>query len=248
MTADFKVFVINLDRSKKRLINISNQLEKLGIPFERFPAVDGNGIINQEIYFNKKRFKLECLHDVVPGEVGCSLSHINIWRKIVDSKIPFALVLEDDVDLDKELPRFLSSQEFKKADFLKLDYDSNKYTGSQPKIIQSLGKEVVECDLAPYSAAGYIISKKAASIFLNSTKNMYYPIDLLPWYTNRFCIQAYTRTCYVRHPHEESEIGQRDFLTRNMTLDFTYLCHKVFRRIYIRRLLAFFRSMMSSSK
>ena len=248
MIADCKVFVINLDRSKKRLLNISSQLEKLGIPFERFPAVDGNGIINQELYFNKKRFKLECLHDVVPGEVGCSLSHIKIWRRIVDSKIPFALVLEDDVDLDKELPCFLSSQEFKKADFLKLDFDPDKYTGSQPKTIQAIGKEVIECDLAPYSAAGYIISKKAASIFLSSTKNMYYPIDLLPWYTSRFCIQAYTRTCYVRHPHEESEIGQRNFSTRKVILDLNYFRHKIFRRIYIRKLLAFFRSMVTSSK
>lgn len=34
------------------------------------------------------------------GEVGCFLSHYNIWKKIVDENLKDALVLEDDIRFD----------------------------------------------------------------------------------------------------------------------------------------------------
>jgi GR25 family glycosyltransferase involved in LPS biosynthesis len=34
------------------------------------------------------------------GEIGCAMSHIQLWRKVEESGMPFALILEDDVVLD----------------------------------------------------------------------------------------------------------------------------------------------------
>ena len=38
------VYVLNLDRSKDRLITISNQLEAAGVTYQRFPAIDGYNV------------------------------------------------------------------------------------------------------------------------------------------------------------------------------------------------------------
>ncbi|AYV87169.1 MAG: hypothetical protein Sylvanvirus30_11, partial [Sylvanvirus sp.] len=32
-----------------------------------------------------------------PGELGCAQSHINLWRRIIQQNLPYALILEDDV-------------------------------------------------------------------------------------------------------------------------------------------------------
>lgn len=37
------------------------------------------------------------------NEVGCFLSHKKCWQKIVDDKLQYAIVVEDDIFLDKEL-------------------------------------------------------------------------------------------------------------------------------------------------
>ena len=39
--ANYRILVINLDRSPERLAAISAQLEKLDVPFERVVALDG---------------------------------------------------------------------------------------------------------------------------------------------------------------------------------------------------------------
>ena len=34
----------------------------------------------------------------VPGAIGCALSHLKIYKHVVDNNIPYALILEDDVN------------------------------------------------------------------------------------------------------------------------------------------------------
>ena len=40
------------------------------------------------------------------GEIGCALSHIYLWQKLLDSKHPFAIVFEDDAIIKGDLERY----------------------------------------------------------------------------------------------------------------------------------------------
>ena len=91
-----KVFVINLKRRPDRLAEITAVLAPLGISFERIEAVDGKDFKHRHQHqiwlswlFNGFKFMLR-------GATACMMSHRNVWQRIVDEKIPVALVLEDD--------------------------------------------------------------------------------------------------------------------------------------------------------
>ncbi|XP_065068694.1 glycosyltransferase 25 family member-like [Rhopilema esculentum] len=42
---------------------------------------------------------------ITMGEVGCFLSHWNIWKEIVANKLEYVLVLEDDVRFEPDFVR-----------------------------------------------------------------------------------------------------------------------------------------------
>lgn len=67
-----KVVVINLDKRVDRLENITEQLNDLGITFERFSAIDGTG-----------------KNPILAGKD----SHVEVWKQNLGKKV---LILEDD--------------------------------------------------------------------------------------------------------------------------------------------------------
>ena len=42
----FKIFVINLNESTERLERLKSEFERIGLDFERLPAVDGRALSN----------------------------------------------------------------------------------------------------------------------------------------------------------------------------------------------------------
>ena len=117
-----KTFVINLERRKDRLQFVKEQLDQLGIDFDRISAIDGNTLTaQQENIVNQQKFALECKRQVVKGEIGCALSHRAVWQKMVEENIPYALILEDDVKLKPELVSLVNhSCCYEAFDFLNL--------------------------------------------------------------------------------------------------------------------------------
>ena len=76
---NYDVFVINLDRSKERMLNVKKQLNNENIDFYRFPAVDGAKLNKKKII----RTGTLKNHKMDIGALGCSLSHIGIWKNII---------------------------------------------------------------------------------------------------------------------------------------------------------------------
>ena len=91
-----KIFVINLANSTERRASMEQQLSRLNLDYEIIEAVDGSQLSYTDIMRETRplTYALSC------GEVGCALSHINIYRRITSESIPLALVLEDDALID----------------------------------------------------------------------------------------------------------------------------------------------------
>lgn len=105
----FICFVINLEKDIERRKNITAQLEKLNIQYEVFPAVDGRSLSESvlgNVYDPMKAFNAG-EGALTRGELGCALSHVGVYRKVIEENIPFAMVVEDDAQLYQELPRVL---------------------------------------------------------------------------------------------------------------------------------------------
>lgn len=105
-----KVFLINLKTQKNRLDFMTEQLNKYNIEFERIDAVVGKDLTDEEIRLTNSRFLQWCYGGRVlkRGEIGCALSHMKIWQRIVDENILHACILEDDVTVLPEITKTLS--------------------------------------------------------------------------------------------------------------------------------------------
>jgi glycosyl transferase family 25 len=108
MKADrvLKIYYINLGRSPDKRAFMELQLRGTQIPFERVEAIDGSSIdLTRLNSFANASEVRKWGGDRSPGALGCSLSHLEVYRKIQHDGIEVALVLEDDVTL---LPDFAS--------------------------------------------------------------------------------------------------------------------------------------------
>lgn len=96
------VFVVNLERSPARRQSMELQLQGLGIAYEIFPAVDGMRLSeDQRTKYSEVEAMRALGRPLVKTQIGCALSHINIYEKIVSEGIPECVVLEDDIFIGK---------------------------------------------------------------------------------------------------------------------------------------------------
>lgn len=175
-----EIFVINLDSSRDRLQNIKEELKKVQLSFQRISAVKGSALTPSErnthysSILNKKIYR----RPLSNGEIGCYLSHRSCWQQIVDKKLPMALVLEDDAELDKCLPHVLSTIEEISLhwDIIKLcDPPRFKRRTSAIKLDKTIN--LCQYKKIPSRATGYAISYMGASKLL-STRNLFgRPVD-----------------------------------------------------------------------
>ena len=103
---DVPCFVINLKDRKDRWENMQKGLVNFN-NVTRFDAVNVKNvelnelpisIFTRYIIDNNSR---RCHHFQIhtKGAIGCSLSHISLWKKIVDNNIEKAIIFEDDCEL-----------------------------------------------------------------------------------------------------------------------------------------------------
>ena len=105
-----KIFVINLENAKekrKKMISILNSISNKYLTYEFdyefdyefFKAIDGKQLQPHEYNINLDWYNpCDNTHTTL-GEVGCSISHYYLWKKIIDENIENAIILEDDVEI-----------------------------------------------------------------------------------------------------------------------------------------------------
>lgn len=122
----FQTFIINLDKDVKRLQFMEKQLHSCDITFRR-----QSGYLGREYVFDLKEYDPKIAlskggRELILGEAGCALSHAKVIKTIVTEKIPYALVLEDDVEIPKNfkavIERAISCNTSRQWEYLLFDY------------------------------------------------------------------------------------------------------------------------------
>lgn len=175
-------FVINLKRSPDRRAAMVEKLSSLGIDHSFIDAVDGKMMTDaQRAAYAPTRRRLFIGHDLTDGEIGCLLSHRDVYRHMIAQNIPFALVLEDDTILSPDLPAVLKAAEplmaGGKADMIRLLCRNKVYKRS--RILAPLvGSYKLARPLGlPGGAYGYILSLKAARRINAKMEKNWVPVD-----------------------------------------------------------------------
>lgn len=98
-----KSYVINLEKDAERREYMRRLL--VSTPFadaEFVTGVYGKSLSRSQLseLFEQHRFGRVFSDPAFVGEIGCAVSHYNVWRRMVASDDRFAFVLEDDVCFD----------------------------------------------------------------------------------------------------------------------------------------------------
>ena len=181
------IFVINLARSTDRRARMQSRLASMGLPARFVDAVDGNRLTaEQSRHYDARRARRVYGSEMTPGEIGCCLSHLLVLKHIVDSRLPHALVLEDDLVFEAAFPRVI-------ADLVALPEGSwqvvrlNVLKGPilAPRTSRDIGIEVARLqdgtlfrvNRNPLGAGAYLVTMAGASAILRHADPVFMPFD-----------------------------------------------------------------------
>lgn len=170
-----RVFVISLDDAHERRKRMQEVMQKAQVSFEFFDAVRGKNVTQAQ----KQRFALQQDLLLNAAEIGCLLSHVNIWQKMVDENIEAALLAEDDIHVGHSFKSVLTQINIPKETLALFRLETHMAVMNASRVpLQTIGKigihQIFNCHAG---TAGYIINRATALYLLGQVKNMRLAID-----------------------------------------------------------------------
>ena len=132
-----EIFMVNLERRQDRHDRMKYNFDNLGIDYELVPAVDGRKM--DETLLAEKGITMlpqfsEPFHGraLTYGEIGCFLSHYQLWQRMVEENLETVLIFEDDIKFE---PFFVEKLEYLKKELVQLgDRYLNTYIKYNPSL------------------------------------------------------------------------------------------------------------------
>lgn len=174
------VYVINMASNPRRMEKAAAILTAAGIDFQRFEAVVGREVSSErlaEVYdakANARRFR----NPLLPGEIGCYLSHIAIWEKMAAGEDAGAIILEDDFAAAPDLKTVLKAltEDPRSWHLVKLYRRRDRARNLQSEALCD-GRSLATPYQVPNTTLGYVIRKEAAGHLLSRSVPFARPID-----------------------------------------------------------------------
>ncbi|AIJ06767.1 MULTISPECIES: glycosyltransferase family 25 protein [Edwardsiella] len=187
-----KVFIINLKRDLQKKHEIISECNRLNISHEIVEAVSGIDLNAAEI---DRLIDKDAQIYLTKGEIGCSLSHLRIYQKIITEDLPYALILEDDAILHDDLNEVIHAIENiidKENSHAYLLYKTSCVYRNK-KIKLSKKYSLYESNI-PTCTHGYVVTNKTARLITaintpvrfeaDAWRNFYYEKNIRPYSLN----------------------------------------------------------------
>nr|WP_191856197.1 glycosyltransferase family 25 protein [Agrobacterium tumefaciens] len=175
-----KTYVISLSGSARR-DECRRLLDGIGMEFEFFDAYNGRERAIEDDFFsrydeiaNATKFK----RPLSPEEIGCYLSHIDVWEKVAISGAA-ALVLEDDFAIEHDAKSFLDSipSYLIKNSIIKVcSAKRQRWSGSPVYVFN--GRRIRQYRTVGPHTTGYVIDPAAAAKLLKKRDRFSRPVDI----------------------------------------------------------------------
>ncbi len=212
------IFVISLDRAPERRRSIEQHLSSLDLTYEIVDAVDGKLLSTEEC--DKL---LAPGVSYAPGVIGCYLSHLSVYQKILDREISLALILEDDARLN---PRIVSSLRSGKLssnfEYCLLDCDSADGKSTIYYDLDSAeellpGISIYSTNTPPVLLHAYLLTNDGARRRLECALPIKQPVDVywhLPYIpVIKVCVRPkgasvseYSRQSFISNRHDKTPL------------------------------------------
>jgi glycosyl transferase family 25 len=205
-----KAFVVNMLKDTTKREQIEKQLAYFPeINYQIWPAIEGRKLsVQEQKQFILPEFKQRYGKSATLPAAGCSLSHIGIYNTIVETRTCYALILEDDAVLSREL---------------KIDSYIDLLSSSEPVAILLTPdfwyyKRDKLCDLDSqycvykvndgYMTSGYLINNAAASLLASLNYPVQYTADAWSVFMEKGLELYGVVPHLISYPDGIGEIGQ----------------------------------------
>lgn len=136
--------------------------------WERVPAVQGKNITPEFRNGENKRARDRKLTFT---EMGCLLSHVSIWEKIVEQHIDAALIMEDDVIFSPVLKEILADLSWLPSDDCVIRLETFMMRGVLGKAVATVcGRGLHRLYSIQHGGAAYILTRKRAQALLDANR------------------------------------------------------------------------------
>ncbi|XP_031592411.1 procollagen galactosyltransferase 1 isoform X1 [Oreochromis aureus] len=196
-----EVFMINLQRRTDRRERMLRALHEQEIACKVVNAVDGKAMNVSEIHalgIHMLPGYSDPYHGrpLTKGELGCFLSHYNIWKEIVERSLDTSLVIEDDLRFEvffkRRLMNLMSEVEREGLDWDLIYIGRKRMQVAHPEKAVPNIHNLVEADYS-YWTLGYMISLQGAQKLLKAEPlKRILPVDeFLPIMYNKHPVSDY---------------------------------------------------------
>ena len=200
----YKVTVITLDPTSKRVMSLGDSIVQQSISVQFFDAIDGRQsypqVSNDEI-LDQNQSILRRFTPLTSGEVGCYLSHFRAIKQAYENGQDRLCLLEDDISINDNFT-FILEQIFElpeEFEFVRLmGLKRHKY-----KVIKSLEGNVnlVRPIKGLCGTQGYTINRRGMEKIIAKGSRIYEPID--KFYDHFWDTDL---QCYAVEPHIIKEV------------------------------------------
>lgn len=158
-----KVYYIRTDKLKY----VDRQLGRIGFSYTRFSAIKGDE---------------RCGTNLLKGEVGCSLSHRQLWKMLLaDTRTDWYLIFEDDIHIENDITKsmFETIMDTALKNYPELEFIAFGHagcTGVEKEVLNHKSRFNLINGFV-YCTHAYAINKKGARYLLGEDNTCRYPID-----------------------------------------------------------------------
>lgn len=168
-----EVFTILLRSNKQRVANVLNITSSLQNNCNIVPAIEGS--TNElEFVLEDRHIHPDYYNFCLRGELACVMSHLKVWKKIVDRNLDSAIVLEDDAVIEDDfLETFQALNIPDTADFVYLFVHPDCYQGETFQDNSEL-----QSGYFTYGTVGYWLNRQTAQDLIEMfSHNINAPVD-----------------------------------------------------------------------
>lgn len=170
-----KTFIINLKADVNKRINVTNLCEKHGIECEVIEAVAGKELPHEILHTSSFDYPNNFL---TKGVIGCTMSHLYIYSRIISENLPYALILEDDIIIENSANATIESVKNTISSTKPEIFLLNTPEAITPIINKKNGGDIVFYRMARASQSpAYIINQQAAQEILNYNLPIKFEVD-----------------------------------------------------------------------
>jgi glycosyl transferase family 25 len=162
------ILVLTLAGADERRAPLLDRLQAMGLQYELFFGVDGRRGLPAEhepLVDRSARINARC-RPMSDPEYACALSHLMIYRRIVERGLEHALILEDDAIIGSALAALALGAIGPVGDLMLLDHWKGFFR-RLGRIRLCEGLDAHRVAVPPDLTTGYLVTRRAAGYFLD---------------------------------------------------------------------------------